>query len=168
LCKIKTSYTMSACLLLLASAESFTLTTAPHRLARAATCRMMFGGGGDGGEAGFMDKLKAAKDMFNPEMMKKYSEVGAKVQALQEELTQTEVECATNEGGIVVKVSGTQVPLSIEISDAMCAAGAEVLSGELSSALKQAHGKSGSYAQQRMAGLYDEMGLAGLGAPPKQ
>ena len=32
----------------------------------------MFGGGGgaDKGEGGFMDKLKAAQDMFNPEMMK--------------------------------------------------------------------------------------------------
>ena len=47
--------------------------------------------------------------MFNPEMMKKYSEVGVKVQALQEELAATEVECATKDGGVVVKVSGTQV-----------------------------------------------------------
>lgn len=42
---------------------------------------------------------------FNPEMMNKYAEVGQKIQALQEELGQTEVECATNEGKIVVKVS---------------------------------------------------------------
>jgi DNA-binding protein YbaB len=47
--------------------------------------------------------------MFNPEMMKKYSEVGVKVQQLQMELAQTEVECATKDGGVVVKVSGTQV-----------------------------------------------------------
>ena len=36
--------------------------------------------------------------MFNPEMMKKYSEVGVKVQQLQEELQQTEIECSTGEG----------------------------------------------------------------------
>ena len=47
--------------------------------------------------------------MFNPEMMKKYSEVGVKVQALQQELAATEVECATKDGGVTVKVSGTQV-----------------------------------------------------------
>merc|ERR1712083_180096 len=129
---------------------------------RASVCRMMFGGGGDGkDEAGFMDQLKAAKDMFNPEMMKKYSEVGVKVQALQEELTQTEVECATNEGGIIVKVTGTQVPISVEVTDEICAGGAESLSNELAAALKQAHAKSGAYAQKRMADLYEEMGLAG-------
>ena len=82
------------------------------------------------------DKIKQAQQMFNPEMMKKYSEVGVKVQALQAELAQTEVECATKDGstfprglecarrvgraadsvcawrpvaGVVVKVSGTQV-----------------------------------------------------------
>jgi len=38
---------------------------------RAEPTRMMFGGGkGDGGEGGFMDKLKQAQEMFNPEMMK--------------------------------------------------------------------------------------------------
>ena len=43
--------------------------------------------------------------MFNPEMMKKYSEVGVKVQQLQEELQQTEIECSTGEGAIVIKMS---------------------------------------------------------------
>ena len=38
---------------------------------RAEPTRMMFGGGkSDGGEGGFMDKLKQAQEMFNPEMMK--------------------------------------------------------------------------------------------------
>ena len=102
---------------------------------RAANVQLMFGGGGDGGEGGgFMcvpmppsrtvhglksavvplclhrrDKIKQAQQMFNPEMMKKYSEVGVKVQQLQAELAQTEVECATKDSGVVVKVSGTQV-----------------------------------------------------------
>ena len=44
--------------------------------------------------------------MFNPEMMKKYSEVGVKVQQLQEELQQTEIECSTGEGAIVIKMRG--------------------------------------------------------------
>jgi hypothetical protein len=81
-----------------------------NRRVLAAEPRMMFGGGGgDGEEKGFMDKLKQAQQMFNPEMMKKYSEVGMKVQQLQEELAQTEVECASKDGAVVVKVSGTQV-----------------------------------------------------------
>ena len=131
---------------------------------------MMFGGGGsDKDEGGFMDKLKQAQQMFNPEMMKKYSEVGMKVQELQAELQQTEIECSTGEGAIVVKVSGTQVPVSVTVSDAVCGAGAEQAGADLTAALKQAHAKSGKYAQDRMASLYDEMGLAGMaGQPPPQ
>ena len=98
--------------------------------------------------------------MFNPEMMKKYSEVGVKVQALQAELAQTEVECATKDGGVVVKVSGTQVPMSVTVSDALCASGVEAASAELTSALKSAHTKSGTYAQDRMRAMYDELGLS--------
>ena len=107
--------------------------------------------------------------MFNPEMMKKYSEVGIKVQQLQEELQQTEIECSTGEGAIVIKVSGTQVPVSITVTDDVCKAGSEKAGKDLTAALKQAHAKSGAYAQQKMATLYDEMGLAGMGgAPPPQ
>lgn len=154
---------------LVATADAFVV--APCRSAasrsRHHATRMMFGGG-DKDEAGFMDKLKAAKDMFNPEMMKKYSEVGVKVQALQEELQATEIECSTGEGAIVVKVSGTQVPVSVTVSDAVCASGTEKAGADLTNALKQAHAKSGKYAQERMAALYDEMGLAGAmgGAKP--
>ena len=44
-------------------------------------------------------------------------------------------------------------------------------SAELTAALKSAHAKSGKYAQEKMASLYDEMGLsagmAGMGDAPK-
>ena len=116
------------------------------------------------------DKIKQAQQMFNPEMMKKYSEVGVKVQALQAELAQTEVECATKDGGVVVKVSGTQIPISVTVSDALCASGVEAASTELTNALKSAHTKSGMYAQEKMRAMYDEMGLsagmAGMGDKP--
>ena len=46
-------------------------------------------------------------------MMKKYADVGMKVQALQQELAAIEVECTTKDGGVTVKVSGTQVPMSV-------------------------------------------------------
>lgn len=108
--------------------------------------------------------------MFNPEMMKKYSEVGMKVQELQSELSQTEVECATKDSGVVVKVTGTQVPLSVTVSDELCGQGVDAVSTELTNALKQAHAKSGAYAQNKMRDLYEEMGLsagmAGLGDKP--
>ena len=103
------------------------------------------------------DKLKQAQQMFNPEMMKKYSEVGVKVQALQAELAQTEVECATKDGGVVVTVSGTQVPVSVTVSEDLCAKGVDAVSAELTTALKSAHTKSGVYAQDKMRAMYDEV-----------
>jgi len=125
---------------------------------------------GGGGEGGFMDKMKAAQQMFNPEMMKKYSEVGQKVQALQEELAQTEIECATSDGGVVVKMTGTSVPISIDVTQGLCEAGSDKASSEMTAALKQAHMKSGVYAQDRMKEVYEEVGLAGglagMGGPP--
>jgi DNA-binding protein YbaB len=152
-------------------------------------------------------------------------QVGVKVQALQAELAQTEVECATNDGGVranrhervsvacpfasgghvlsatpaicrqvVVKVSGTQVPMSVTVSEALCERGVEAVSAELTTALKAAHTKSGLYAQDRMRAMvrrpgsnpgmaarcadtraspspqYEEMGLsagmAGMGGKP--
>lgn len=102
--------------------------------------------------------------MFNPEMMKKYSEVGVKVQQLQQELAATEVECVTNDSSVVVKVSGTQVPMSVTVTEGLVEKGVDAVSAELTAALKSAHAKSGAYAQQRMADLYKEMGLGD--APP--
>ena len=87
-------------------------------------------------------------------------EVGEKVQALQSELSQTEVECATNEGAIVVKVTATQLPISVEISDDICQKGGDAVSAEVLTALKQARLKSGTYMQQRMTELYKDMGIA--------
>jgi DNA-binding protein YbaB len=73
---------------------------------------MMFGGGGKQEGGGFMEQMKAAKEMFNPENMKKYAALGEKIQSLQTELAQTEVEVATNGGDIVVKTSAMQVRAS--------------------------------------------------------
>ena len=110
---------------------------------------------------GCRDKIKQAQQMFNPEMMKKYSEVGEKVQNLQQELQQTEIECSTGDGKVVVKMSGTQTPVSVVVSDELCSLGAEAAGAELTTALKQAHAKSGKYAQEQMATLYADMGLGG-------
>ena len=113
------------------------------------------------------DKIKQAQQMFNPEMMKKYSEVGVKVQQLQAELAQTEVECTTKDGGVVVKISGTQVPQSVTVSDELCGSGVDAVNAELTAALKSAHAKSGAYAQDKMKAMYDEMGLSGgMGGGP--
>ena len=56
-----------------------------------------------------------------------------------------------------------QVPVSVTVTDEVVAMGADKVSSELTAALKSAHMKSGMYAQNKMASLYDEMGL---GQPP--
>ena len=144
------------------SATAFTVAPTYRAPASSAvSARMMFGGGGDGeGGEGFMDKIKQAQQMFNPEMMKKYSEVGVKVQQLQVELASTEVEVATKDGGVTVKVSGTQVPLSVTVTDELCSSGVDKASEELTNALISAHTKSGNYAQDKMKSMYEELGLA--------
>ena len=69
-----------------------------------------------------------------------------------------------------MKVSGTQVPMSVVVSEELCNSGAAAVSEELTTAMRQAHAKSGAYAQQRMQDMYSELGLApgagGMGGPP--
>ena len=74
---------------------------------------------------------------------------------------------APSDGGVVVKVTGTQVPVSITVSEALAGEGAEKVSSELTAALKSAHVKSGTYAQNKMAEMYEELGLSkGMAGPP--
>jgi hypothetical protein len=47
-----------------------------------------------------------------------------------------------------------------EVSDALCAKGVETVSAELTLAMKQAHARSGKYAQDKMKDVYVELGLA--------
>ena len=58
--------------------------------------------------------------------------------------------------------------MDITVSEELCSAGADKVSEELTNALKQAHMKSGKYAQDRMKSVYEELGLAGgmPGGPP--
>mmetsp|Transcript_152032 Transcript_152032/g.264975 ORF Transcript_152032/g.264975 Transcript_152032/m.264975 type:complete len:211 (+) Transcript_152032:46-678(+) len=133
--------------------------------------RMLFGGGDEkkeGGGGGMMDMMKAAQEyMSNPELMKKYSEAGVKVQELQKELAETEIECSTKDGGVVVTISGTSTPMDVKVSDDLCSKSAAEASEELTNAMKNAHLKSTRYAQEQMKALYEGLGLdAGAGGMP--
>ena len=50
-----------------------------------------------------------------------------------------------------------QVPISITVSEELCSTGAEAVSQALTDGLKQAHAKSGAYAQDRMKTMYEEV-----------
>ena len=56
------------------------------------------------------------------------------------------------------------------VTEELCGQGVEAVSAELTTALKSAHTKSGAYAQDKMRGMYEEMGLsagmAGMGDKP--
>ena len=93
------------------------------------------------------------------ETIKKAQQVGVKVKELQEELQNTEVEATAADGGVTVSVSGAQVRISVTVSDAVLAQGAEAVSTAVSLAAKEAHKNSMNYAKERMTELYTEIGL---------
>jgi len=99
------------------------------------------------------------------ETIKKAQQVGVKVKALQEELAQTEIEAISADGGCTVVISGAQVPISVEVTEALLAKGSKAVSEAVSVAAKEAHTNSVSYAQEQMATLYAEIGLP---IPPTQ
>merc|ERR1719263_157050 len=101
--------------------------------------------------------------MFNPEMMKKYSEVGQKVQAVQAELMGTELEIDTPDG-VVVTITAVGVPKKVTVTDDLAGKGAEKISEAVSSAMVTAHTKSTSYAQEKMREVYTELGIPMPGA----
>ena len=113
---------------------------------------MLFGGGKSEGEGGM-----GGLNMM--ETIKKAQQVGVKVKELQEELQNTEVEATAADGGVTVSVSGAQVPISVTVSDAVLAQGAEAVSAAVSLAAKEAHKNSMNYAKERMTELYTEIGL---------
>ena len=113
-------YRVTAPLLLLAC-DALTLPmhpATPHAL-RATAPRMLFGGGGKGGEGGGLNMM---------ETIKKAQQVGVKVKALQEELAQTEIEAISADGGCTVVISGAQVPISVDVTEALLAKGSKAVS----------------------------------------
>merc|ERR1719352_1135460 len=122
----------------------------------------MFGGGGgdknDDKEGGFLENLKKAQEMFSPEMMQKYQQVGVKLEQVRNELAETEVACELEEG-VTVVFSGTQAPMSVTVSEELCAAGPDAVSAAIGKAMKEAHARSGKYAAQQMQSVYEELGI---------
>ena len=133
---------------------------APAQTARASSApSMLFGGGGKEGEGG-----GGMGNMM--ETIKKAQQVGVKVKELQEELTNTEVEATSAEGGVTVVISGSQVPISVVVTDDLLAKGPDAVSTAVSVAVKEAHTNSVNYAKSRMSELYKEIGLPVPEAPP--
>ena len=58
--------------------------------------------------------------------------MGVKVKELQEELTNTEVEATSASGGVTVTISGSQVPISVAVTDELLAQGSQAVSDAVS------------------------------------
>tara|TARA_B110001452_G_scaffold256995_1_gene250810 strand:- start:562 stop:849 length:288 start_codon:yes stop_codon:yes gene_type:complete len=92
--------------------------------------------------------------------------VGVKVKELQEELTNTEIEAESADGGVTVTISGSQVPLDVTVTEELLAKGPEAVSEAISVAVKEAHKNSIEYAKERMTELYKDIGLPMPGDMP--
>ena len=82
-----------------------------------------------------------------------------KVKELQEELTNTEIEATSADGGVTVTISGAQVPIAVTVSDELLAQGADAVSDAVTVAVGEAHKNSVEYAKGRMLELYKDIGL---------
>merc|ERR1719265_1645358 len=90
--------------------------------------------------------------------MKQAEELGVKLKELQAKLKDTEIDAVEADGATVV-MSGTQIPVSIKVSDELLAKGSQAVSDAVSLAVGQAYGKSLKYKEDRTAELYTSMGV---------
>ena len=101
--------------------------------------------------------------MFNPEMMKKYLRSARRFKPCRRNLPRQRLSVRPRRVASR-PVSGTQVPVSVTVSDDVCSSGADAVSAELTNALKSAHAKSGtlrtSWRRLRRVGL--SAGMAGM------
>ena len=93
------------------------------------------------------------------ETIKKAQQVGVKIKELQEELANTEVEASAADGGVTVVISGTQEPLNVLVTDELAAQGSKAVSEAVSLAFREAHANSMEYSKNKLASLYEEVGL---------
>jgi len=94
------------------------------------------------------------------ENFKQSQELGKKTSALLQELTSTTVEGSAAKGKIKVTVDGQQRPKLVEIDDEYFGGvGVEDLTEALAIAMQDAHDKSTKLMQDKMNGLYAELGL---------
>eukprot|EP00588_Corethron_pennatum_P012514 CAMPEP_0194279838 /NCGR_PEP_ID=MMETSP0169-20130528/14155_1 /TAXON_ID=218684 /ORGANISM="Corethron pennatum, Strain L29A3" /LENGTH=162 /DNA_ID=CAMNT_0039024311 /DNA_START=162 /DNA_END=650 /DNA_ORIENTATION=- len=154
----------------LIAAPSSVVGFAPTFYSRSATKSVsslnLFGGGGKkdgeekkgGGMGEMMDNFKKAQ------------EIGAKTQKIQAELAGETLEGLAADGKVVVRITGQQKPEGVDIDpDYLAGVAADELSAQLTTAFQDAHEKSLTVMNEKMMGLYAEMGLpVGAPEPPKE
>jgi len=104
-----------------------------------------------------LGKMKELADAF-----KKAQQIQDDAKKLQEELETMEIQGQSEDGLVIVTMSGNQEPLKVEIKDAALGKGAAVLSATVTSALKDAYQKSTETMRERMEKLTGNLGLPGM------
>lgn len=112
-------------------------------------------GQGFGFGLGKMKELAAA--------FQKAQQIQEDAKNLQAELEAMEIEAQSEDGFVIVKVSGDQKPLSIEIKpEALVGKSAEELSAFVTAVVKEAHQKSTDIMREKMESLTGNLGLPGM------
>lgn len=122
------------------------------------TRRDLFGGGKKEGGGGALSSVAGVVDQY-----KKAQQIAKKSAELQEELGKTVVDAPSEDGKIVVTMTGQQTPVTVKI-ESLEGYDGESLSKEVTSALKQAQMKSLEEMQGKLQSLYADIGM---GAPPQ-
>ena len=104
-----------------------------------------------------LGKMKELAEAF-----KKAQQVQEGAKQLQEELETMEIQGQSEDGLVIVTMSGNQEPLKVEIKDEALKQNASALSETVTSAIQDAYQKSTDTMRQRMEDLTGSFGLPGL------
>ncbi|NEO33389.1 MAG: YbaB/EbfC family nucleoid-associated protein [Symploca sp. SIO3C6] len=104
-----------------------------------------------------LGKMKELTEAF-----KKAQQVQAGAKQLQDELEQMEIEGQSDDGLVKVVLSGNQEPRRVEIDPQAIEQGAQALSEQVTTAMKDAYEKSTATMRERMEELTSGLNLPGL------
>lgn len=121
------------------------------------TTRYLFGGGKKEG-GGALSSVAGVVDQY-----KKAQQIAKKSAELQAELGKTIVEGQSEDGKILVTITGQQTPVSASV-ETLDGYDGESLSQQFTSALKDAQSKSLQEMQLKLQSLYTDIGM---GQPPQ-
>mmetsp|Transcript_29269 Transcript_29269/g.78584 ORF Transcript_29269/g.78584 Transcript_29269/m.78584 type:complete len:84 (+) Transcript_29269:215-466(+) len=76
------------------------------------------------------------------------------------------IDGASASGAVKVVMSGEQIPIEVDISKELMDEGAEKVSAEVTEAVKDATTKSSTFAQGKLAEIYEGLDIPGMGGLP--
>lgn len=104
-----------------------------------------------------LGKMKELAEAF-----KKAQQIQDDAKKLQEELENLVIEEQSPDGFVIVKMSGDQKPLSIDIKEEALSKGAAELSEIVTATIKKVHQKSTEIMREKMESLTGNLGLPGM------